>query len=104
MAGSSVLTANSVITPFDADLTTQNYDIGEVMGTHPCNEETHCYVIYSANEASVGDGAGFWSNDDGWVEEECATRFTEREKATLHLPMSTGGDAHWRLIDGQNGQ
>jgi hypothetical protein len=54
------------------------------------------FVIYSANEASISDGAGFWSNADGWV--DCvqeADRFTAEDAKTLNLPMSTGNDAAW---------
>ena len=52
-------------------------------------------VIYSANEAASND-AGFWSNDDGWVEDlEDATRFSKAESKSMNLPMSTGRDASW---------
>jgi len=52
-------------------------------------------VIYSPNESAIGDGAGFWSNDLGWVDVLSATRFSSWEKARLNLPMSTGQDARW---------
>lgn len=52
-------------------------------------------VIYSPNESAIGDGAGFWSNDLGWVDVLAATRFSNWEKGTLNLPMSTGQDARW---------
>jgi len=54
------------------------------------------FVIYSANEAAVNDGAGFWSNADGWVEDPReASRFSAQGRARLSLPMSTGQDAAW---------
>lgn len=55
---------------------------------------TKSYVVYSANEAAINDGAGFWSNDSGWV--DCmtdATKFSDTEAGELTLPMSTGNDA-----------
>lgn len=53
------------------------------------------FVVYSPNESSIGDGAGFWSNEFGWVEFAQATVFTEEESQTLNLPISTGHDATW---------
>lgn len=56
------------------------------------------HVIYSPNESALSDdGAGFWSNKDGWTVIECATVFTGDEKKSLNLPMSTGQDAGWML-------
>ena len=55
------------------------------------------YVIYSANEAQMLDGSGFWSNEAGWTGLEDATLFTEEERAESALPESTGGDAVWQL-------
>ena len=57
------------------------------------------YVIYSANEAQMLDGSGFWSNEAGWTGLEDATLFTEEERAEFALPESTGGDAVWQLHD-----
>jgi hypothetical protein len=52
-------------------------------------------VIYSPNEAS-SNGAGFWSNEDGWVEDvKEATLFTAAEAKSMSLPMSTGNHASW---------
>lgn len=51
------------------------------------------FVIYSPNEAAVSDGAGFWNNEDGWVEFDEATRFSEDEIRVFSLPISVGGDA-----------
>lgn len=53
------------------------------------------WTIYSANEAALSDGAGYWSNSLGWVTETDATVFMEHEKPKLNLPISTGNDAKW---------
>jgi hypothetical protein len=58
----------------------------------PINE---MYVIYSPNESATSDGAGFWSNEDGWTTFSGATRFTSSEIGELKLPISTGQDAQW---------
>jgi hypothetical protein len=47
------------------------------------------FVIRSASEQ------GFWSNDDGWVDLDSATRFTETDTGLLNLPLSAGNDASW---------
>ena len=58
------------------------------------------YVIYSRSEAEAsGDGAGFWSNEDGWGELESATLFTQSERNALQLPLTAGSDACWALAD-----
>jgi len=57
------------------------------------------FVIYSPNEAAVGDGAGFWSNEDGWVDLEQATRFEKSEIDNLNLPHATGMDAVWMPLN-----
>ena len=33
------------------------------------------------------DGELYWSNDDGWVDRESATVFSQNEKFVLNLPM-----------------
>lgn len=56
------------------------------------------YVIHSASEAEASDGAGYWSNEDGWTNIEGATRFTAAEQRSFHvLPASAGSDAEWTL-------
>lgn len=58
------------------------------------------YVIYSANEASIGSGAGYWSNVDGWVDDGGGiTFFTQMEKDSRVLPHSTGYDAVWVAVE-----
>jgi hypothetical protein len=57
------------------------------------------YVLYSANEAALQSGAGFWSNEFGWTIEEEATRFSRLETETVNVPISTGADAVWKKID-----
>lgn len=58
------------------------------------------YVIYSSNESAINDGAGFWSNAHGWVDQESATRFSHAESKTFNMPLSTGKDARWMLVEG----
>lgn len=54
------------------------------------------FVIYSPAEFAVSDeGAGFWSNEDGWTTLPGATRFAASEIADLSLPASAGQDAVW---------
>ncbi|MCR1345352.1 hypothetical protein NRY68_05960 [Acidithiobacillus ferrooxidans] len=54
--------------------------------------------IYSPNEAATSDGAGFWSNEDGWVEEGAETLFDVPECMEYQLPLSLGRDAEWRFV------
>lgn len=56
------------------------------------------YVIYSPNESACSDGAGFWSNRDSWTELDEATVFSDSERQSLNLPISTGQDAKWVLL------
>lgn len=61
--------------------------------------ESGPYIIYSANEAATNDGAGFWSNTEGWVEEEQATMFTVLDRIdTDFMPMCVGQDAVWQVV------
>jgi hypothetical protein len=71
----------------------------EIISHFPFDYTTLCYVIYSPNESAVNDGAGFWSNQYGWTELDSATRFSCYEKQTLDLPVSTGQDARWVLLN-----
>lgn len=67
-------------------------------------ELAESFVIYSPNEAAIGDGAGFWNNDTGWVENlESATRFTADQRAAFHLPIATGEDARWMALAVEGG-
>jgi len=52
-------------------------------------------VIYSGNEAAHNDGAGFWSNADGWVSRDSAMLFAARDCQRLCLPQALGEDARW---------
>jgi hypothetical protein len=44
--------------------------------------------------AIVNDAGDFWSNDDGWVDQDSKTLFYAHEKLTVNLPM--GGK--WALV------
>lgn len=59
------------------------------------------FVIYSPNESATSDGAGFWSNKDGWTALEGADRFfyAESQLRNLRLPVAVGGDAAWVPLD-----
>jgi hypothetical protein len=53
------------------------------------------FVLYSTNELVANNGAGFWSNDAGWVEYRFATQFTLDSLRSCNVPLSTGQDAKW---------
>jgi hypothetical protein len=53
------------------------------------------FVLYSTNELVANDGAGFWSNDVGWVEYCLATQFTLDSVQTCNLPLASAQDAKW---------
>lgn len=53
------------------------------------------FVLYSIHELVASDGAGFWSNDEGWVEFKAATRFTLASVPSCNLPITPGQDAKW---------
>ncbi|MCW3660294.1 hypothetical protein ACVSNE_00210 [Pseudomonas aeruginosa] len=57
------------------------------------SEVGDAWVVYSPNESAVGDSAGFWSNEFGWVTLDQATCFSAEEIGRLQPPISTGGDA-----------
>lgn len=48
------------------------------------------YILYSLEEATRSDGAGFWSNTYGWTTRDLATRFSLTD-GPLNKPV-TGGD------------
>ena len=49
------------------------------------------YIIGNVNTEKKTE---FWSNEDGWADLASATRFTEKEKETLRLPM----DGSWLTL------
>jgi hypothetical protein len=53
------------------------------------------FVLYSVSELVANDGAGFWSNSEGWVEFKLATRFTPSTLSLCNLPLCEGQDAKW---------
>ncbi|MES2582857.1 MAG: hypothetical protein V4627_09085 [Pseudomonadota bacterium] len=59
------------------------------------------FVLYSTQELVSGDGAGFWSNADGWVEFKAATRFTLSSVPTCNLPITEGQDAKWIMWESE---
>jgi len=55
--------------------------------------DVRVFVVFSASEALVTeDGAGFWSNSNGWTTLQGATKFDEPGGL---LPVSAGNDAVW---------
>lgn len=55
------------------------------------NERMTEFVIHSPKEAENNDGAGFWSNDDGWTTLEGATRFPFVELGLIDLNLPSIG-------------
>lgn len=53
------------------------------------------FVVHSESEAAGEEGAGFWSNEEGWTNLGCASKFTFAEKRSFSLPLSRGDDATW---------
>jgi hypothetical protein len=51
------------------------------------------YVIYSSNESSLRNEAGFWSKQQGWTTLEHATCYTYEQIQSMELPLATGHDA-----------
>lgn len=56
------------------------------------------YVIMSASESKANEGAGYWSNSQGWTALEDADYFTKEEKAGFPLPKSIDDDATWTEV------
>jgi hypothetical protein len=53
-------------------------------------------VIFSMAALDVSmDGAGCWSNDDGWVRPELATVFTAEEASSFALPID---ESQWMTL------
>lgn len=65
------------------------------------NPHTMQFVLYSIRELVHQDGAGFWSNDNGWVEFKLATRFTLASVPSCNLPISSGQDAKWIMWENE---
>lgn len=57
------------------------------------------FVIYSPNEQQMGQGGGYWSNDDGWVNLDKAMIFADAERREKLMPTSLGSDAVWVEVD-----
>jgi hypothetical protein len=80
---------------YDKSIELLNQTGGSDKSQEPPEEK---FVIYSPNESAMSnDGAGFWSNKDGWTEIWGATMFTKSEVANFanRLPVSTGSDARF---------
>ena len=80
------------------------YTIYAILSDPPCEETEdgeYPTLYYITNESGE-----YWSNDDGWTDQEHADKFTEEEQKTLDLPI--GGD--WEELelddyeDGRNWQ
>ena len=50
------------------------------------NNKSEHLVLFCLKEYLSNEGAGFWSNEIGWVTEEDATRFTEEEARACRKP------------------
>ncbi|MGC9272100.1 hypothetical protein [Acidiphilium sp.] len=79
---------------------------GEIIGDLHCGDwidemiqAGRRFMIYSSNEDQMGQGGGYWSNDDGWVDLDKATIFNWAERKRFELPASLGNDADWVEID-----
>lgn len=79
---------------------------GEIVGDLHCGDwidemirSVKRFMIYSPNEAQMGQGGGYWSNDDGWTDLDNATIFQWSERKGFGLPASLGSDADWLEID-----
>lgn len=59
------------------------------------------FVIYSPNESAL-TGKGFWNIKNGWGVIDNATRYSEQIKETQKLPISTGNDARYVLLEEAN--
>jgi hypothetical protein len=60
------------------------------------------YVIFSRSEGDPDlDGAAgaFWSNIDGWVHIDTATRFNYPQHLAGSLPTACGNDSKWITLD-----
>ncbi|MEW6343012.1 MAG: hypothetical protein AB1704_20315 [Pseudomonadota bacterium] len=60
------------------------------------------YVIFSRSEGNpdLDGGAGaFWSNSDGWVHFDSATRFSYPQHVASSLPTACGNDSKWITLD-----
>ncbi len=53
------------------------------------------FVLYSTQQLVKHNGAGFWSNSEGWVEFKTATRFDVASVPSCNMPISEGLDAKW---------
>ncbi|MBU2772528.1 hypothetical protein HMI48_00940 [Acidithiobacillus ferrooxidans] len=61
-------------------------------------EDAGWLQIYSPNESATSSGAGFWSDEDGWVEEGGETLYDVKDCMEKRLPLSLGRDATWQFV------
>lgn len=55
------------------------------------------YVIKLQNNPTENiEGSLYWSNEDGWVELDDATTFSEQDSKTVQLPMEGGWAIRYR--------
>jgi len=64
------------------------------------------YVIFSRSEGDPdrdGEGGAFWSNIDGWVHFDTATRFSDSQHLASSLPTACGNDSKWVTLSEAQG-
>lgn len=59
----------------------------------PTDHENSYVIVDNGNLDSETGKPLFWSNDDGWVDFESSTIFSEAEMLSLMLPM--GSQVEW---------
>lgn len=52
-------------------------------------------IVSSTLRTDDGEEPLYWSNENGWVESDCADRFTESEKKRLNLPIGGEWERAW---------
>lgn len=62
---------------------------------YPTSERETKLPLFSYEAARTHDGAGYWSNEQGWVSIEDATRFSELELRTGNRPITGANDTVW---------
>ena len=68
----------------------------------PSQHHSGRFIVFSSADAA-SDGAGYWSNEFGWVaDRQYATVFSRTDSETMNLPVSRADDAMWlEVLDSQ---